>query len=81
MLHKKKLGEALALWWTFICTSAGAQEKLKISIGDTCHIHINEFVICRNCGDMGSGVCYGAGEKILYAWGRNAPKLKLPPGK
>lgn len=32
-----------------------------------------------NCGDMGSGVCRGVGEKILYAWGRNAPKLKLPP--
>ena len=30
---------------------------------------------------MGSGVCHGDGEKILYAWGRNAPKLKLPPGK
>ncbi|XP_022792772.1 peptidylglycine alpha-hydroxylating monooxygenase-like isoform X2 [Stylophora pistillata] len=31
-----------------------------------------------NCGDMGSGVCRGAGERILYAWGRNAPVLKLP---
>ncbi|KAJ7339645.1 hypothetical protein OS493_006052 [Desmophyllum pertusum] len=33
-----------------------------------------------NCGEMGSGVCgnQGAGEKILYAWGRNAPVLKLP---
>ncbi|XP_068693201.1 peptidyl-glycine alpha-amidating monooxygenase B-like isoform X3 [Montipora foliosa] len=33
-----------------------------------------------NCGDMGKGVCgrQGAGEKILYAWGRNAPDLKLP---
>ena len=32
---------------------------------------------------MGSGVCGkgGFGEKILYAWGRNAPVLKLPPGK
>ncbi|CAH3014635.1 unnamed protein product [Porites evermanni] len=30
-----------------------------------------------NCGDMGSGVC-GSGEKIVYAWGRNAPELKLP---
>jgi len=35
----------------------------------------------RNCGDMGSGVCGGVGEKIMYVWGRNAPKLKLPPGK
>ena len=35
----------------------------------------------RNCGDMGSGVCHGPGEKILYVWGRNAPKLKLPPSK
>ena len=34
----------------------------------------------RNCGDMGSGVC-GSGEKIVYAWGRNAPELKLPNGK
>jgi len=32
-----------------------------------------------NCGDMGSGVCGGVGEKIMYVWGRNAPKLKLPP--
>ncbi|KAK2563008.1 Peptidyl-glycine alpha-amidating monooxygenase [Acropora cervicornis] len=33
-----------------------------------------------NCGDMGKGVCgnQGAGEKIIYAWGRNAPDLKLP---
>ena len=29
---------------------------------------------------MGSGVC-GSGEKIVYAWGRNAPELKLPNGK
>ena len=35
----------------------------------------------RNCGDMGSGMCHGDGEKILYVWGKNAPKLKLPPGK
>lgn len=35
----------------------------------------------RNCGEMGSGVCRGPGEKILYAWGRNAPMLRLPPGK
>ncbi|KAL9986000.1 hypothetical protein ACROYT_G000053 [Oculina patagonica] len=31
-----------------------------------------------NCGEMGSGVCGGDGERILYAWGRNAPVLKLP---
>ena len=30
---------------------------------------------------MGAGVCHGDGEKILYVWGINAPKLKLPPGK
>ena len=30
---------------------------------------------------MGSGVCKGSGERILYAWGRNAPVLKLPKGK
>ena len=35
----------------------------------------------RNCGDMGSGVCKDSGERILYAWGRNAPVLKLPKGK
>lgn len=31
---------------------------------------------------MGKGVCgnQGAGEKIIYAWGRNAPDLKLPKG-
>ena len=29
---------------------------------------------------MGSGVC-SSGEKIVYAWGRNAPELKLPNGK
>ena len=57
------------------------KKSSKISIGDTCFICMNEFAICRNCGDMGSGVCRGSGEKILYAWGRNAPKLKLPPGK
>ena len=50
-------------------------------IGDICFSCVNEFVVCRNCGEMGSGVCRGDGEKILYAWGRNAPKLKLPPGK
>lgn len=51
-------------------------------IGHTsCFTCVNEFVVCRNCGEMGSGVCRGDGEKILYAWGRNAPKLKLPPGK
>ena len=26
-------------------------------------------------------MCGGAGEKILYVWGINAPKFKLPPGK
>ncbi|XP_031553480.1 peptidyl-glycine alpha-amidating monooxygenase B-like isoform X3 [Actinia tenebrosa] len=32
-----------------------------------------------NCGDMGVGVCRsGSAEKIMYAWGRNAPVLKLP---
>ena len=30
---------------------------------------------------MGSGVCKGSGERILYAWGRNAPVLKLPKGE
>ena len=28
---------------------------------------------------MGKGIC-GSGEKIVYAWGRNAPELKLPDG-
>ena len=42
-----------------------------------------KFTICRNCGDMGKGICgrQGAGEKIVYAWGRNAPDLKLPSGR
>ena len=39
------------------------------------------FVTCRNCGDFGPGVCHGAGNKILYEWSRNAPKLELPPSK
>lgn len=30
---------------------------------------------------MGVGVCArGSSEKIMYAWGRNAPVLKLPKG-
>ncbi|XP_032230228.2 peptidyl-glycine alpha-amidating monooxygenase A isoform X2 [Nematostella vectensis] len=34
-----------------------------------------------NCGDMGVGVCAsGSPERIMYAWGRNAPKLNLPKG-
>ncbi|EDO34395.1 predicted protein [Nematostella vectensis] len=34
-----------------------------------------------NCGDMGVGVCgKGSGEKIMYAWGKNAPTLELPEG-
>nr|XP_006812438.1 PREDICTED: peptidyl-glycine alpha-amidating monooxygenase B-like [Saccoglossus kowalevskii] len=32
-----------------------------------------------NCGDMGIGVCgQGSPERIMYAWGRNAPQLYLP---
>ena len=30
---------------------------------------------------MGLGVCGEGKQKIMYAWGRNAPKLKLPKGK
>lgn len=31
---------------------------------------------------MGVGVCgSGSAEKIMYAWGRNAPVLKLPKGR
>ena len=26
-------------------------------------------------------MCGGEGEKLLYEWGINAPKFKLPPGK
>ena len=42
----------------------------------------NDCILNRNCGDMGAGICGGdgSGEKIVYAWGRNAPELKLPPG-
>lgn len=31
-----------------------------------------------NCGNMGLGVCGDGAQKIMYAWGRNAPTLKLP---
>jgi len=31
-----------------------------------------------NCGEFQLSVCRGAGEKILYEWGRNSPKLELP---
>lgn len=31
------------------------------------------------CGEMGSNYCKGSDANILYAWGRNAPELDLPP--
>ena len=47
-------------------------------------MHLNIFFwfdICRNCGEFQLSVCRGAGEKILYEWGRNSPKLELPSSK